>query len=121
MFEGLGCKVMAQFVTNADAVLRSSKPQNRYSRDATANAKTAQAGQEFVRRFIPPPKGNGRFPGYAATGTLRRRGYWRVPTPIPGGVKSEIYMAQNASASISASTNKAASSAPQCAISGVQW
>ena len=100
MFEGLGCKVMAQFVTNADAVLRSSKATQKQVQAAmlTANAKTAQAGQEFVRRFIPPQKGNGRFPGYAATGTLRDAVSWRGPTPIPGGVKSEIYMAQNASA-----------------------
>ena len=64
----------------------------------TANAKTAQAGQEFVRRFIPPPKETAGSQATPQTGTLRDAVSWRGPTPIPGGVKSEIYMAQNASA-----------------------
>ena len=81
MFEGLGCKVMAQFVTNAGAVLRSSKATQKQVQAAmlTANAKTAQAGQEFVRRFIPP-KGKQRVPRLRRNRHATRRGCWRGPT-----------------------------------------
>ena len=91
---------MAKFVTNQAEVLRSSKATRQQVERAmlVANRKTADGGQEFVRRFIPPPKGNGRFPGYAATGTLRSAVSVRGPMRITNGVKSEIYMAQNASA-----------------------
>lgn len=91
---------MAQFVTNQAEVLRSSKATRKQVEQAMllANYKTAQGGQEFVRRFIPPPKGNGAFPGYAATGTLRSAVSVRGPIRISNGVKSEIYMEQNASA-----------------------
>ena len=89
---------MAQFVThNAPEVLRSSGASKQQVTRAMhyANRKTADAGQEFVRQYIPPPKGKSLFPGYKATGALRNAVSVVGPIPIAGGVKSEIYMAQD--------------------------
>lgn len=89
---------MAQFVTtNAAEVRKSSKATREQAIKAMlfANGKTAQAGQEFVRRYIPPPKGDGAFPGYAATGALRNAVSVKAPIRTASGCKSEIYMADD--------------------------
>ena len=90
--------LMAQIAThNAPEVLRSSGASKQQVTRAMhyANRKTADAGQEFVRQYIPPPKGKSLFPGYKATGALRNAVSVVGPIPISGGVKSEIYMAQD--------------------------
>ena len=88
---------MAQYVTNANEVLRSSKATKEQVTKAMyyANRKTADAAQAYVRRYIPPPKGSSLFPGYAATGALSNAVSVAGPMPITGGVKSDIFMAQD--------------------------
>ena len=90
---------MAQFVHNASEVLRSSKATREQTIKAMhyANKRTADQGVIYTRKFIPPPRGNGEFPGYKAKGALRDAVQSSGPHPIVGGVRSEIYMAQNAS------------------------
>ena len=89
---------MAQFVThNASQVLKSSKATKQQTVAAMhfANKKTADAGAIYVQEHMPPGKNRGKFPGYRATGALRSAVKTRGPIPISGGVKSEIYMAQD--------------------------
>ena len=91
---------MAQFVTsNAAQVLKSSKATKQQVTAAMyyANKKTAEQAVVYVQMHIPPGKNLGSFPGYAARGTLRDAARSRGPMPIVGGVKSEVYMANNAS------------------------
>ena len=92
-----GQAIMAQFVTNADEVLRSSRSTKKQMVTAMhyANRQTAKAAQGYVRDRIPPPNGNGRFPGYAATGGLRGAVQVRGPMPIAGGIKSDVFMADD--------------------------
>jgi hypothetical protein len=90
---------MAQFVTsNATQVLKSSKATKQQVTSAMhwANRKTAEDAQSYVRLHIPPPKGKGAFPGYRATGALRRAVSVSGPMPIVGGVKSDVSMANDA-------------------------
>ena len=89
---------MAQFVThNATEVAKSSKATKDQTTRAMhyANRKTADAAQSYVRRYIPPPKGASLFPGYAAKGALSNAVSVDGPIPIAGGVKSDIFMAQD--------------------------
>ena len=89
---------MAQFVThNATEVAKSSKATQQQVVKAMhyANRKTADAAQSYVRRYIPPPKGASLFPGYAAKGALSKAVSVDGPIPISGGVKSDIFMAQD--------------------------
>lgn len=89
---------MAQFVThNAAQVLQSSKVTKQQAIQAMhwANKKVADQGVVYVQQFIPPGKNMGRFPGYAAKGNLRSAVQSRGPIPIVGGVKSEIFMAND--------------------------
>ena len=90
---------MAQFVTNASEVLRSSKATREQVKEASriANRRTADQGVKYTRAEIPPPQGAGKFPGYAARGPLRSAVQASGPVEIPGGVKSEIFMAPNSS------------------------
>jgi hypothetical protein len=89
---------MAQFITsNAPQVLKSSKATKQQVTAAMhwANKKTADQGATYVQEHIPPGKNRGSFPGYAATGALRNAVQTRGPLPFPGGVKSEIFMAND--------------------------
>lgn len=91
---------MAQFVThNAAEVAKSIKATRQQTVSAMhyANKRTADAGVNYTRRFIPPPRGNGAFPGYKARGPLRDAVQSSGPHPIAGGVRSDIYMASNTS------------------------
>jgi hypothetical protein len=90
---------MAIFVThNANEVLKSSKASKQQVVAAMriANRKTADAGVLYVREQMPPGVNRGLFPGYAAKGALQRAVQANGPMPIVGGVKSEIYMANDA-------------------------
>lgn len=58
---------------NTAQVLRSSKALHKRFEMATkaASEEAAKHIQKRIQAQIPPPQGNGKFPGYAATGTLR--------------------------------------------------
>jgi len=88
---------MATFTHNASEVIKSANASRTATRTAmyVANRRTADMGVEYVRQYIPPPAGAGVFPGYAARGALQKAVQARGPMPISGGVKSEIFMAQD--------------------------
>ena len=90
---------MAQFVTNADAVLKSSRATKKQMSAAMsiANRAAADAAVRYQRRMIPPPMGAGLFPGYAARGLLRGSIQARGPFPVNDGVRSWVYMEDNGS------------------------
>ena len=95
MFEGLGCKVMAQFVTNADEVLRSSRKLHSDLTAANRNACKAAARevQLAIRDNLPGHHtGAGKFEGYAATGALRRAVSTTEPRKTSRGYEAEVFM-----------------------------
>jgi hypothetical protein len=90
---------MATYIThNAPEVLKSSKATRHQVTQAMyyANRKTADMAVDYTRHHVAPASSSlSRFPGYAAKGALQKAVQARGPMPIAGGVKSEIFMAND--------------------------
>lgn len=58
--------------------------------------RAAEHARDEVRDQIPPPRGAGRFPGYAATGRLRGNVVSNDPTRTSGGWQASVYVKDDA-------------------------
>ena len=84
---------------NAPEVLRSSKALHKravFAQRSAANL-SGRFVRDVIREEIPPPRGNGNFPGYAAKGTLRSAVAYTEPKKYPGGFTVDVVMKPNAS------------------------
>ena len=92
--------------SNARQFIKNSKALDKTVEFATRKATEGAARriQNDIRDNIPPPRGAGRFPGYAASGTLRAAVTYTKPKQNRGlggrfssGWYTRVYMRKNAS------------------------